>query len=276
MFDSRKIVVATMHHKEQVLLPLFEKEWNMLGVCTTDLNTDLFGTFTGEIERQHNPIETARQKCLRAMDLTNVDLAIASEGSFGPHPTLFFVPADEEWLVLIDQKNGFEWIHRELSTETNYNSKIISEESELLDFAKQSLFPSHALILKGENSNMTFKGICDSKELIDKFKLILQKEGRVQVETDMRAMYNPTRMNVIQMAGQKLIQKLKSHCPSCTHPGFGVSRAVAGLPCEICGFPTASTLKYIESCSRCSFENEIPQPHGKSFESAMYCDLCNP
>jgi hypothetical protein len=83
-------------------------------------------------------------------------------------------------------------------------------------------------------------------------------------------------MNVIQMAGQKLIQKLKSYCPSCTHPGFGVSRAVAGLPCEICGFPTASTLKYIESCSRCSFENEIPQPHGKSFESAMYCDLCNP
>jgi hypothetical protein len=276
MFDSRKIVVATMHHKEQVLLPLFESEWNMLGVCTTDLNTDLFGTFTGEIERQHSPLETARQKCLRAMDLTNVDLAIASEGSFGPHPTLFFVPADEEWLVLIDKKNGYEWVHRELSTNTNYNSKLISEESELLDFARQALFPSHALILKGENSKLSFKGICNLEELVEKFKLILQKEGHVLVETDMRAMCNPTRMNVIQMAGQKLIQKLKNLCPSCTHPGFGVSRAVAGLPCEICGFPTASTLMFIESCSRCSLEKEMVHPHGKSFESAMYCDLCNP
>lgn len=36
------------------------------------------------------------------MELTGADLALVSEGSFGAHPTAFFLPANEEWLVLLD------------------------------------------------------------------------------------------------------------------------------------------------------------------------------
>jgi hypothetical protein len=43
------------------------------------------------------------------------------------------------------------------------------------------------------------------------------------VETDMRAMYNPSRMTVIQNATKKLVEKINSCCPNCNIPGFGIT-----------------------------------------------------
>lgn len=60
-----------------------------------------------------------------AMELANCDLAVASEGSFGPHPTIYFVHADDEFLLFIDKKNDLEIIVRELSTVTNFNGSEI-------------------------------------------------------------------------------------------------------------------------------------------------------
>lgn len=31
-------------------------------------------------------------------------LGIASEGSFGPHPSMFFISADDEFLIYMDKK----------------------------------------------------------------------------------------------------------------------------------------------------------------------------
>ncbi|MFM8711078.1 MAG: DUF6671 family protein, partial [Sphingomonadales bacterium] len=88
LFTGRKLLIATKHKKEIVLSPLLEAA---LGVhCFTDdrLDTDLLGTFTGEIERLDDPLTTARKKCEQGMALTGCDLAVASEGSFGAHPSL--------------------------------------------------------------------------------------------------------------------------------------------------------------------------------------------
>ena len=60
MFHNRRLIIATQHHKEKVIAPLFEEK---LGVhCFTDsqLNTDVLGTFSGEVERNNDPITTAR------------------------------------------------------------------------------------------------------------------------------------------------------------------------------------------------------------------------
>ena len=76
MFISRKLIIATKHKKESVIAPILEKE---LGVrCFTDetFDTDTLGTFTGEIERELDPIATARRKCLLAMELNNCDLGV--------------------------------------------------------------------------------------------------------------------------------------------------------------------------------------------------------
>jgi hypothetical protein len=278
MFKERGLIIATKHQKEQVIAPILEKA---LGVnCFTDasFDTDTLGTFSGEVEREKDPLSTARIKCLKAMELNNCDLGIASEGSFGPHPSMVFASADDEFLIFIDKKNNLEIVVRELSTETNFNGRPIQNEQDLLDFANMVKFPSHGLILKPSETELTdmVKGITDLESLTQGFYSILDKHGSVFAETDMRALYNPSRMAVIEKATKKLIDKIQSLCPECKTPGFGVTDLRKGLPCELCGMPTQSTLSLIYTCEKCSFSTEELYPHHKQHEDAMYCDFCNP
>lgn len=278
MFEGRTLVIATMHKKEQVLAPILETGLGVKCILPEHFNSDQWGTFSGEIERSLDPVATAREKCLRAMELSGCDLGIASEGSFGPHPNLFFIHADDEILLLIDSKNNIEIISRELSTKTNFNAKTIHTEKELLDFASLADFPTHGLILKGANdsSNRIYKGIVNQNELIHVFNELKQQNLLVQVETDMRAMYNPTRMSVIETVALKLIKKVQSTCPNCGIPGFDITDIRAGLLCSLCGTPTKSAIAYISICGHCGFTKEVMYPKGKTTEDPMYCDRCNP
>ena len=278
MFNGRRLLIVTKHQKEKVIAPLLEKELGVKCMVTENFDTDVLGTFTGEIERVHDPVTTARNKCHMAMELSDCDLAIASEGSFGLHPALYFIHADEEILLLVDKKNDLEFIVRELSTETNYNGEEIKTEKELIDFAKRVKFPSHGLIIRKakEDSNLITKGITDWDQLKNIFNQLLNKYGIVYIETDMRAMYNPTRMSVIEKGDQKLIYKIRSICPQCNTPGFGITNATQGLLCKLCGFPTRSTFSYIYTCNKCSFTREELYPHKKLKEDPSYCDNCNP
>jgi len=143
MFIGRKLLIATKHEKEKVIAPIIEKELGVKCFVSSNFDTDELGTFTGEVERKDDPITTARNKCMLAMELANCDMAIASEGSFGPHPSIFFVPADDEFLLFIDKKNELEIIVRELSTETNFNAAEIKSEKALKEYANAAYFPSH-------------------------------------------------------------------------------------------------------------------------------------
>jgi hypothetical protein len=278
MFQDRKLIIATKHEKEKVIAPLLEEALGVLCFVSKDFDTDLLGTFTGEIERKLDPITTIRQKCLTAMELSNCDLGMASEGSFGPHPSMFFVSADDEFLIFIDKKNDLEIIVRELSIATNFNGKEVKNEEELLEFAHSVNFPSHGLILrkaKAENSNI-IKGITDMSQLKEAFYKLMKDFNSVYAETDMRALYNPSRMKVIEAATQKLIAKINSLCPQCSKPGFGITDAKKGLACRLCGSPTNSTLSYICVCQYCKHTKEEMFPHEKTTEDPMYCDYCNP
>jgi hypothetical protein len=172
MFKDRKLVIATMHKKEQVLAPILENGLGVKCILPEHFNSDEWGTFSGEIERKQDPIETARQKCLKAMELSGCDLGIASEGSFGPHPSIFFVQADDEFLLLIDSKNKLEIISRELSTNTNFNSKAIQRLKGIEQAGyHSSFFPGSAysrfehsmgvyLLLKKYKSHLLFALLC--------------------------------------------------------------------------------------------------------------------
>ncbi|NDF98158.1 MAG: hypothetical protein EB101_04380 [Chitinophagia bacterium] len=278
MFTGRRLLVATKHKKERVLSPLLE---TALGVqCFTDdrLDTDLLGTFTGEIERVDDPLTTARKKIEWGMELTGCDLAVASEGSFGPHPTLLFVPANEELVLFVDKKNNIEVVGRSVSTETNFSGGMVSTQEELRDFARRVQFPSHALIVREGAKSMgaVVKGITSWKQLEEHTGKLFEKQGQAYVETDMRALYNPSRMKVIAKAAEQLVGKLGSHCPQCGCPGFSVTDVVAGLPCMLCASPTRSTLYYTYRCQHCSFDKKEEFPSGKKNEDPQYCDHCNP
>jgi hypothetical protein len=278
MFQNRKLLIATKHQKESVIAPILEKELGVSCFVDETFDTDALGTFTGEIERELDPISTAREKCLRAMKINNCDLGIASEGSFGPHPSTFFINADDEFLIFIDSKNKIEVIVRELSTSTNYNGKQVQTQKELSEFAYQIGFPTHGLILrksKDENTDI-YKGIIEIETLEKTFEYLYSKYNSVYAETDMRAMYNPTRMTVIEKATEKLVEQIKSACPQCQMPGFGITDAKKGLECSLCGSPTNSTLSYIYVCQHCQFKKEELYPNKKTTEDPTYCDYCNP
>jgi hypothetical protein len=278
MFKGRSLIIATKHEKEKIIGPLLENSIGVISFVDPNFDTDMLGTFSGEVERELDPIATARKKCLLAMELSNCDLGIASEGSFGPHPSLFFVSADDEFLIFIDKKNNLEIIVRELSTETNFNGSKIKNEKELLDFANLVKFPSHALILRKSKTDTTniFKGITNLEDLKKSFHLMFDEFKSVYAETDMRAMHNPSRMAVIKNATKKLLDKINACCPQCNIPGFGITSAKKGLACSLCMAPTKSTLSFIYNCKKCDFKREEMYPNKKTTEDPMYCDYCNP
>ncbi len=276
-FKGRKAVIATKHKKEEVIAPILENELGLICVTLKDLDTDKLGTFSGEVERKDDPITTLRNKCQMAIDASGINLAIANEGSFGAHPSIFFAQADDEFVMLLDKDNGIEIIEQELSLATNFDGTEVKSEGELIAFATKIGFPSHGIILKkGKN---IFTGIIKEslslEKLIENYQTIKNDDNTAYAETDMRAMYNPTRMQIIEQATKRLAQKAKSICPNCSTPGFSVVDSVKGLPCEMCGLPTRSTLKHIYRCQKCNFIKEKEFPF-KRKEDPQYCDFCNP
>lgn len=278
MFEGRKIVIATKHGKEEVIAPILKAELGLEGFVLEQFDSDVFGTFTGEVEREGNPIETLRKKAESAMNISGADLAIASEGSFGPHPSIFFVPAGDELMMLVDRKNGLEIVARSINTNTNFGSAEVHTEEELLDFAERVLFPSHALILSAahEINGVFIKGITKRDVLVSSFHDLNKKNKTVLVQTDMRAHYNPTRMKNIGVACHILIKNIKSACPVCSTPGFNVVDVWSGLPCSLCGRPTKSTLAHQYVCKKCGYEEKRYYPNLKLEEDPTFCDYCNP
>jgi hypothetical protein len=278
MFRGRKLLIATKHQKEKVIAPLLQKGLGVECIVANNFDTDILGTFSGEVERKDDPVTTARNKCLMAMELYDCDLGVASEGSFGPHPSLFFVHADDEMLLFIDKKNNLEIIARELSTDTNFSGEEVKTEEQLKTFAKRIKFPMHGLILRKAKDDYSdiYKGITDWGHLLNIFNQLLSNHGVVYAETDMRAMYNPSRMKVIEKATEKLVDKINTYCPQCNTPGFGITDRKQGLPCSNCGSKTRSTLSYIYTCQKCFYTKEEMHPNNKTEEEPMYCDRCNP
>lgn len=277
-FEGRQLVIASMHQKEEVLQPFLEANLKVTISVANGLNTDLLGTFSGEVARIADPLTTARKKCELAMELTGCDLVLASEGSFGAHPSAFFLPANEEWLLLVDRKNGLEIHARHLSLETNFSGQEFSNLEELDAFASKVKFPSHGLILRRSKDDLAglVKGITDPRQLRTDAMLLLETQGSGFVETDMRAMFNPSRMKVIGETTQLLIQKLNSFCPSCQLPGFAVTAAEPGLPCSLCGTPSSAALAHLAVCNHCQHEEKVLFPKGKKTEDPQYCQVCNP
>jgi len=276
LFHNKSLYIATKHGKEEVISPVFESYFNMKCFTPENFDSDVLGTFTGEIERNIPPVDAAREKCRMVAQTCNADLIIASEGSFGPHPLIGFVPVDEEILLLTDLRNNLEIKVVQRSTKTNFASQEVSTIKELFDFAEKAGFPSHGLILKSKNKGKDkyVKGIVDNITLINCFHALKKRNNTITVETDMRAMYNPTRMQVIQQAAEKLAQRIKSCCPKCSTPGFGIEQSIAGLKCSQCSLPTKSTSAYIYRCLKCDYEKKV-KTDSRS-EDPTYCDFCNP
>lgn len=269
-----------MHHKESVIAPAFLKNLDMI-VEVVDYNTDLLGTFSGEIERIGKPFEVAEKKARMGMSLKKLPRGIANEGSFGPHPFIPFIIGNTEIMIFIDDEIGLKIHETKFTAETNFSHTCISSLNEAEEFLKNSQFPSHGIIVRAnqwQKNQKIFKGITDFSELEKSFSIAKKDsgDGKVWLESDMRAHMNPTRMKFIGELAEKLSLRLAKSCPSCNSPGFGIVGMEAGLICEYCTSPTEMIKNDIHGCAICDYKELHEHDPKTKFAHPFYCKICNP
>jgi hypothetical protein len=281
-FAGRTAVMPTRHGKVALLAPLL---WEGLGlrlVGVDDLDTDAFGTFTGEVPRPGDQRETARAKALAALERTGADLALASEGSFGPHPAAPFLSANRELVLLLDRAAELEIVGTAVTTATNFAHAVVTTPEAAYAFAERVGFPTHGLIVRDgpdpATARVVAKGIATREALEEALTRALPRGmgEAVLLETDMRAHLNPTRHAAIRQAAADLVARAASRCDACGTPGFALQEVVPGLPCGWCGQPTRQPLAEVVGCLRCENTRRRPFPAGERTADPGRCDLCNP
>ena len=280
-FAGRVLGVATIHGKERVIGPALMDVLPLAGFhAIVGVDTDRFGSFSGEVQRILTPLEAAIAKARHGAEVSGMDLVIASEGSFGPYPPAPFLSCDEEFLVLYDARDGQVFIHRKVFLGPVFGGEECSTLAEVKAVAERLRFPSHHLVVrraeKWRISDAVTKGIGDMALLLQTAEALIATHGSCWVETDLRAMGNPTRMQAIADTAAELAAELARACPECGTCWFHITDTRTGLPCGLCGWPTASIRTQVRSCRHCAHQEQEPRADGRTEEDPRYCDQCNP
>ena len=275
-YTDKLVLLASKHNKEQAIAPVFRRTL-ACKLCVEDIDTDQFGTFTGEVPRKLSAYETCILKARYAAHEKKYALSVASEGSFGPHPSNPFIPHAHEIMVFLDLEQ--DWIIGEqlLTPNTNYKMMTINRDTDLEPFLKSALFPSHALTLQSpDRLDVIEKGINTPHQLQASLSDGFKKYNELFIATDMRAMMNPTRMQTLAELAEKLAIRIKSLCPSCGIPGFGFKSVSGHLPCSRCRDDT-TMYRYEEwGCIQCNYQEQRPRKDHLIVADPTYCNYCNP
>lgn len=275
------MILTTGQAKSIALAPPF---WHKLGASILEyvVDTGQLGACSGDVEQVGSARDCARRKCEWALTTLGdrVDYTLASKGSFGPHPFLPSVPCAEETLYFIDRKREFHLHLSQLSEKTNYCTGRLEGLETVLAFARSAGFPSHALIIRSADRRSVgpiYKGIQTLSDLEAAFLDVTRHSltDAVWVETDMRAQFNPTRMQVIGELATTLAERLSCLCPHCHTPGWGKVRVEKGLPCRACGTETELTKTEIYGCVKCSYEQATGRFDGLTQADPGYCLVCH-
>lgn len=266
---------ATMHEKESVVGPIFEESLG-IKVVLAGIDTDQFGTFSGDVARTLSPLDTAIAKAKAAIEQTGSLLAIASEGTIGPHPLLPISSFDREIMVFIDTSRDL-IIHESVgSSEVVVAQKVCLPGDDLESFLIQADFPNHGLIVRATDSatERFVKGITSRLELTAAIGE-LSVAGSVVVESDLRANFNPSRMRVIAQCAKLLVSRIASQCPDCKAPGWGSIEPIFGVPCQDCDEPI-DTVVFADrmGCVKC--DHVLVLKRSDTSAEARFCSSCNP
>jgi hypothetical protein len=283
---GRQVSLATCHGKERVLARPFRSALDLTLVVATGYDTDLLGTFTGERPRPAEAQETCRRKAEAGMEHTGLDLGLASEGSFGPHPAFPWLTAGVEWLTFVDRRAQLVIAESLLAPRTNFDQRVVSPSDDIGGWLGRVGFPSHALIARPHGTDAgdaagncpPIKGIRDPAALAQALSRCAEAspEGLVRLETDMRAHCNPTRRGVIRSLAFRLVRRIARPCPACGAPGWGLQERLPGLPCGWCGQPTERIRAELWGCVACDHREEKGRADGRPWADPGDCPGCNP
>jgi hypothetical protein len=275
LYMQRQAVLVTMHGKESVIVPVLSTHLGMHVTTLTHIDTDQFGTFTGDIARRDSQYQTAIAKAMAGIESSGCDVGIASEGSFGPHPDVPWITINRELVVLVDCRHDWVIEGWATSVETSAVRREVTTRAAAHAFCDAVGFPAQGVIMRVDSDPPVLFKECTTHEAFDaQVAQLLQTYQTIWLETDLRAHRNPKRRVVIQQAVAQLVANAQRICPACAAPGMHVVETVYGLPCEWCGTPTNLRKAEVFGCVRCTYR--YAQDCGDALASPEYCEMCNP
>jgi hypothetical protein len=276
-YQNRQAVLTTKHGK----LELFQTPFHELGlkISLAELDTDILGTFSGEVPRLKSPLDTALEKARLGMTATDSKLGFASEGTIGSDAQIPFLNSDVEIAVLVDDEAGIAIWESNRSLDIVAFRKEVGPETELMELLNQIDFPNQRLIASalGAKENFVLKGIAEVGQLESAIAQLAKESpsGKVLLEPDFRAHYCPSRRINIQRAAELLARRVATLCKSCGTPGFGQVRHETGLNCADCGLLDQDAIsREVLCCVKCEYE-EAGRTRN-SYLSPENCNNCNP
>ena len=254
-YAGQRLCLASQHLKERALSRPFQAALGLTLVIAEELETDAFGSFSGEHARLN-----------------------------GPHPALPLLAVGIECLTFVDGPRSLVIQESRISARTNFRQLQLRPGDDLDGWLQQVGFPSHGLLVRPlqpsalEAAPIVAKGLQtrDALEQAIRSAAALSEDGQVQVDTDMRAHVNPTRMAAIRSLGFQLVRRLRHPCPACGAPGWGLLDRVPGLPCDWCGRPTQRIAQEVFGCSACDHRQVHPRRDGLRVADPGHCESCNP
>jgi hypothetical protein len=287
-YQGQPVALATRHGKERVLRRPFRSGLGVELVLAHGVDTDSLGSFSGERPRPADALTTCRLKAEAGMEACGLPLGLASEGSYGPHPTIALLPLGLEWLTFIDRPRQLVISERMVSPRVCCSERILAAGEDPAPWLARVGFPAQGLIVRPHQpagagaaplpAEAISKGIHSLEDLEQARRRAsaLAEDGRVLLQTDLRAHHNPTRMAAIRRLAFRLVRRLQTPCPACQAPGWGLVETTAGLPCAWCGEATALVRAEIHGCASCDHRVSLPRPDGLLQADPGHCDYCNP
>ena len=282
-------VLATQHGKLSLIGPPL---WSTLALTTRSVavDTDLLGTFSGEVPRPSGPLDTAIRKARLGMEATGVRLGLASEGTVTDPWGLGVLPMDTELVVLVDDRHNLTvcgWATAPVVVVT----VTVTPGAPIDNLLKRAQVPPHHLVVSPAGLQATrataqgdtrwwagtTKAVGDGPTLlaaIDRAAAV-SPEGRAQLTTDLRAHLCPSRQPVIAAAARDLARRLATPCPRCASPGWGIEGVEVGLECAWCTWPTDEVAAHRWSCPACD-AIEVQAVSASVKGDPGRCARCNP
>lgn len=276
-YRGRWAAIATMHGKECAIAPVLCRWFDMAVTTAPGVDTDAFGTFTGEIARRGTMLDAARAKAEIAIARTGAPIGIGSEGAFGPDPHVPLIASGRELLLLREATTGHEIVVSR-RTRTNYDHLTVAPGEEIDAFLTQVGFPQHAVVVRAHprDGSPVAKGLTRREDVDAALRAVFAANGKASIETDMRAHLNPTRMRSIGRLARALAARTARRCPSCGAPGFGVVDVERGLPCGDCGTATRRVRAEIYGCAACQAKAKRHERGPRIVADPTWCPMCNP
>ena len=267
-------LLVTKHHKLGLVAPSFAAiGWH---VSELQADTDALGTFSGDVDRRHPPLETARRKALLAAGRPDVRWWFASEGTIGP--SLGGLVSDRELVVAIEPRSGGMVAGAALSlaiVSIRLEVRWSTSEEEVVRACAGADLPRHHLVVSASDRSAAPVGaLCDIDDVLDVIRQRRRRRRTLVLQPDLRSHLCPSRQPTIRAAAADLAARLATPCPACTRSGFGSIAPECGLPCAGCGQPTNEVSVRRRRCPWCMRVER--KPVDQVTADAARCRWCNP